>query len=480
MFSRVHCSRGQGNSTDLKSWGFFVGLSTATAALLCVASVAPSLAHAVPSSDAISATDSAASTTAPIDLGPASKFSVLAAAAATIPASDLPGEVGAQAAITDDANTKYHAQRHAVNDSDTQNAVEYARSAYTSGMSRPASGQLTGDDLAGQVVTPGVYHRVAAYAMTTPVTFDAQNNPDAVFIMQSDAALNTTAGTTMNLINGATASNIFWVLNGAATLGASSTLYGTILSNAAITVGAASNVIGRALSVAAAVTLDATKFTAPDQAAPAANPAPSTTSPIDLGPASKFSVLAAAAATIPASDLPGEVGAQAAITDDANTKYHAQRHAVNDSDTQNAVEYARSAYTSGMSRPASGQLTGDDLAGQVVTPGVYHRVAAYAMTTPVTFDAQNNPDAVFIMQSDAALNTTAGTTMNLINGATASNIFWVLNGAATLGASSTLYGTILSNAAITVGAASNVIGRALSVAAAVTLDATKFTAPDGQ
>src|ERR1039458_105293 len=43
-----------------------------------------------------------------------------------------------------------------------------------------------------------------------------------VFVIQVDAALNTAAGSTVHLINGAQASNVFWQVNGAAGTGATS------------------------------------------------------------------------------------------------------------------------------------------------------------------------------------------------------------------------------------------------------------------
>ena len=175
---------------------------------------------------------------ASVNLGNAARFSVLASAAATLPGSTLPGEVGAGTVITDDAGTKYGSILHAVNDAATVAALTDATTAYNTLAALAPTGTLTGDDLTGQEVFPGVYHRVAAFAMTTPVTFNAQGDPSAIFVMQSDAALNTTASSTMNLLNGAKASNIFWVVKGAATLGASSYFSGTILSAAAITVGA--------------------------------------------------------------------------------------------------------------------------------------------------------------------------------------------------------------------------------------------------
>ena len=228
-----------------KLGAMLVGLSVAVSGL-CVVAAVPTAANAV------------ALTT--VDLGSAASFSVLAGAAATVPGSGLAGEVGSATAITTNALTWFGSIVHTVNDAATVTALHDATTAYAALRALPATGTLSSDDLAGQVIVPGVYHRVAAYAMTTPVTFDAKGDPNAFFIMQNDAALNTTAGTTMNLINGAQANHIFWVTVGAATLGASSTFSGTMISGAAITVGATSTVCGRALSVIAAVTLDADTF----------------------------------------------------------------------------------------------------------------------------------------------------------------------------------------------------------------------------
>lgn len=205
------------------------------------------------------ATSAIATATSTANLGSAANFSVLGGAAATIPSSTLGGEVGAVSAITVNPATILQSTVHTAYDAATQTALSDATAAYNALGALSATGTLISDDLAGQVITPGVYRR-AAYSMTTQVTFDGMNDPNALFIMQSDGALNTTASTTMNLINGAQANQIFWVITTAATLGASSTFYGTMLTGAAITVGASSTVCGRALSVLAAVTLDANIF----------------------------------------------------------------------------------------------------------------------------------------------------------------------------------------------------------------------------
>jgi hypothetical protein len=210
-------------------------------------------------------------------------------------------------------------------------------------------------------------------------------------------------------------------------------------------------------------------------AATYASPAMASPISVDLGSAASFSILAGAAATVPGSTLPDEVGAVTAITDDAGTVYGSTKHPVNDAATQLAIVNAGNAFTAASGLAAGNTLTGDDLGGQTLVPGVYHSVAALAATSAVTFNANGDPNAYFIIQGDVTLNTTASTSMILLGGAQASHIFWVVEGAATLGASSSFVGTILSNGgAVTVGASVHFAGRAISLSAAVTLDADVF------
>jgi outer membrane protein OmpA-like peptidoglycan-associated protein len=204
-----------------------------------------------------------------------------------------------------------------------------------------------------------------------------------------------------------------------------------------------------------------------------ASPVPVPTS-VDLGSAASFSLIAGAAATIPGSTLPGDVGAITAITDDAGTVYGSTKHLPNDAATQKALADANGAFGTLDGLDSTAVLAGADLGGQTLTPGVYHSAVGLSATSAVTFDAGGDPDAYFIIQGDAALGTTAGIKMNLVGGAQASHIFWVLKTAVTLGASSSFDGTVLSEAAISVGASVHFLGRAISLTAAVTLDADVF------
>jgi hypothetical protein len=106
----------------------------------------------------------------------------------------------------------------------------------------------------GEILTPGVYTIVGAISIAGSLTLDGLGDPNSLFIIRGSAAFNTTAGTVVTLINGASPENIYWIAQDAIGLGASTTIQGTIFSNsAAIAVGATCTVSGRLLTKAGAL-----------------------------------------------------------------------------------------------------------------------------------------------------------------------------------------------------------------------------------
>jgi hypothetical protein len=121
-----------------------------------------------------------------------------------------------------------------------------------------------------------------------------------------------------------------------------------------------------------------------------------------------------------------------------------------------------------------------DLGGSILTLGVYKIGAAATITSPMTFDAQGNSDATFIIQIVGALGSTASVgNVILLNDAQSSNIFWVVEGAVSLGASTNMEGTILCDAAISFGATTTINGRVFagSAAGTVGISTTTITLP---
>jgi hypothetical protein len=155
--------------------------------------------------------------------------------------------------------------------------------AYDEASARPLDETVT-SDLGGLTLVGGVYAGPlkSALSLTGNLILDGAGDPNSVFILQTDTTLTTAAGSTVTLINGAQECNVFWQVGSSATLGASSTLVGTILALTSITVGAGVAVQGRTLARNGAVTLDSDTFSTPtcDLTAPTTTTIPTTTTTI--------------------------------------------------------------------------------------------------------------------------------------------------------------------------------------------------------
>lgn len=106
----------------------------------------------------------------------------------------------------------------------------------------------------GEILISGVYAIGAAASVAGTLTLDAQGNPNAVFIFKIGGAFTTGAGTSIALANGASACNVFWVVEGAVSMAASTTMKGTIIANnGAVFMGANGALEGRLFSTTGAI-----------------------------------------------------------------------------------------------------------------------------------------------------------------------------------------------------------------------------------
>ncbi len=199
---------------------------------------------------------------------------------------------------------------------------------------------------------------------------------------------------------------------------------------------------------------------------------------VNLGTAVKFAVLAGTGITNTGiTTITGDVGTypNPAETGFGTVIINGTNHA-GDGFTQVAKTDLDVAYNDAAGRtPAIPIITGD-IGGQTLTPGVYNSASSLGITGTVTLNAQGDPNAVFIFQIGSALTTATGSSVNLINGARACNVFWQVGSSATLGTGSTFQGTILALASITVTNSVVVNGRVLARNALVTLDTNTITA----
>jgi Ice-binding-like/IPTL-CTERM motif len=124
-------------------------------------------------------------------------------------------------------------------------------------------------------------------------------------------------------------------------------------------------------------------------------------------------------------------------------------------------------------------LTGQDLGGKTLTPGVYCFSTSAQLTGTLTLDAQGNPDATFTFKIGSTLTTASGSTVLLINNASSCSVFWQVGSSATLGTGTALAGSIVALSSITLNTSSSITGRILARNGAVTLDDNQVTLCSG-
>jgi type VI secretion system secreted protein VgrG len=115
---------------------------------------------------------------------------------------------------------------------------------------------LTGQDLGGKTLTPGVYCFSTSAQLTGTLTLDAQGNPNAVFLFKIGSTLTTASAAAVLLINDASSCGVFWQIGSSATLGTGTLLEGSIVALTSITLNTGAGVTGRLLARNGAVTLD--------------------------------------------------------------------------------------------------------------------------------------------------------------------------------------------------------------------------------
>jgi hypothetical protein len=100
----------------------------------------------------------------------------------------------------------------------------------------------------GETMFGGVYSIGGAASVAGNLTLDALGDPDRIFIFRAQGAFTTDAGTTVILANGAVAANVFWVADGAITIGAATGMKGILVANGAISLGTESILNGNMYS----------------------------------------------------------------------------------------------------------------------------------------------------------------------------------------------------------------------------------------
>ncbi len=197
---------------------------------------------------------------------------------------------------------------------------------------------------------------------------------------------------------------------------------------------------------------------------------------VNLGTADNFAILAGSTITNTGSSvITGDLGLSpgTSVTGFPPGTVSGTQH-VTDGAAANAQTDLTTAYNNAAGQTSTTVPT--ELGGTTKTAGAYD-AGTLGITGTLTLDGQGDSNAVFIFKAASTLITAGSSTVSLVNGAQACNIFWQVGSSATLGTSSTFKGTIMALTSATLTTGANVEGRVLARNGAVTLDTNTITRP---
>jgi type VI secretion system secreted protein VgrG len=211
------------------------------------------------SGNAIASEKSSGSTVSAPFLGEASSFAVLGASTVTCTASSaVTGDVGVSPGISITGFNPPCTIAGTIHAGDAIAIQAHADigPAYDSLKAAVCQHNLTGQELGGQTLAPGIYCFDTSAGLTGTLTLDGGGDANAMWMFQMGSTLTTASNASVVMAGGGTPCNVYWQVGSSGTLGTGTAFQGNILAYASITLTGGTTLVGRALAVNAAVTLD--------------------------------------------------------------------------------------------------------------------------------------------------------------------------------------------------------------------------------
>lgn len=328
-----------------------------------------------------------------------------------------------------------------------------------------------------ETIFPGVYSIPGAGSLGGPITLDGLGDPNAYFILKFEGALTVGVGTEIKLTNGTRAANVFWIAEGAISVGSDSILKGTFFSHpGALSLGTNVNIEGRLFSSEGAITIGAGSV--------ASMPQGNSNIPITclggcdpnplvdvLGSVDQYALFTSAGAVANAatSGIVGNIGSNNGALSGFGTSTHVGFFNIPSDVTAQAVADLDNAYAQliALTNTELGHLPAFG-SGETVSPGVYYIGGAGSLAGTITLDANHDPNAIFVFKFNGAFSVAAQSKVIFRNGTRRCNVFWISEGATNLGTFTYMKGTIIAHGgAASMGANGNLEGRLLSTAGAI-------------
>ncbi len=144
----------------------------------------------------------------------------------------------------------------------------------------PCETNLSGVDLGGKTLTPGVYCFDSSAQLTGTLILDAQGSCDSLFVFQTGSTLTTSVASEIIVINNPCVANcrggenVYFQVGSSATIGTGSQFVGNIVANTSVTLNFNASVSGSVFGLIGAVTLDSNQVSACGANVPPPTPTP--------------------------------------------------------------------------------------------------------------------------------------------------------------------------------------------------------------